>query len=81
MGCYITTSCFTDSAPAVAHAGLDEAAADSAANSGAWDNDTGGNPDNELPDIVELRREEAVRFLPFLLSPLQPAQSMYLHSD
>ena len=81
MGCYGTPSCSTDSAPAVAHAGLDEAAADSAASSGAWDDDTGRNPDSELPDIVELRREEAVRFLPSLLRPLQPTQSMYLDSD
>lgn len=41
-------------------------AEESAADPGAWDDDLAGNPGSgELPDIVELRPEEAVRSLRF----------------
>ena len=54
---------------AVAHAGSDEAAEESAGNPGAWDDDLAGDPDSgTLPDIVELRPEEAVRPPPVLPS-------------
>ena len=47
------------------HEGSDEGTAGDAADTGAWDNDAGeaGAAGGELPDIVELRRDEAVRHL------------------
>ena len=48
------------------HEGADEGTAGDAAETGAWDDDAGeaGAAGGELPDIVELRRDEAVRCLP-----------------
>ena len=56
--------------PAASHEGSDEATAGDAAGTGAWgddaddDADEAGAAGGELPDIVELRRDEAVRCLP-----------------
>ncbi|CAK0786622.1 hypothetical protein CVIRNUC_009836 [Coccomyxa viridis] len=46
--------------------GSDEGTAGDAADTGAWDNDAGeaGAAGGELPDIVELRRDEAVAIFP-----------------
>ena len=48
------------------HEGSDQATAGSTANTGAWDDDAdeAGATGGELPDIVELRRDEMVRWLP-----------------
>ena len=50
---------------AAQHEGSDEATAGDAADTGAWDDDAdeAGAAGGELPDIVELRRDEAVRRL------------------